>query len=106
MASKYGYKLTPLAGQDVDAALVYISETLCNGKAAIDLLDKIEGAIETICEFPYSTTDCRSFLVADENIRHILVGNYVLIYEINESENSINILRFCYTRMDLGKLKL
>ncbi len=106
MVSKYDYKLTPLAEQEVDAALVYISETLCNGKAAIDLLDKIEGVIETICEFPYSATDCKSFLVADENIRHIIVGNYALIYEINENEDSINILRFCYTRMDLGKLKL
>ena len=106
MASKYGYKFTPLAEQELDAALVYISEALCNGKAAIDLLDKIAYAIETICEFPYSATDCRLFLVADENIRHILVENYVLIYEIKENEKSINILRFCYTRMDLSKLKL
>ena len=106
MASKYSYKLTPLAEQEVDATLGYISEKLCNGKAAVDLLDKIEYAIDTICEFPYAATDCRLFLVADEKIRHILVDNYILIYEIDENEKNINILRFCYTRMDLSKLKL
>ena len=101
---KYSFRLTPLAEQDIDSVLAYITETLCNAKAAIDLLDKIEHAIETICEFPYSATDCKFFLVADENIRHVLVGNYVIIYEINEDEESIKILRFCYTRMDLSSL--
>ncbi len=104
MASKFSCKLTPLAEQDMDAALAYISETLCNGKAAIDLLDGIEHAIETICEFPYSAADCKMFLVTDEKIRHIPVGNYVMIYEIRESEKSICILRFRYVRTDPEKI--
>ncbi len=105
MAREYSCRLTPLAEQDIDSVLAYISETLCNGKAAIDLLDKIAHAIETICEFPYSAADCKLFLVTDENIRHIPVENYVLIYEIKEDEKSVNILRFRYTRMDLSKFK-
>ena len=104
MARKYNFHLTPLAEQDMETALAYITETLCNRKAAIDLLDKIEHAIETIREFPYSAADCKSFLVTNDTIRHILVDNYVLIYEINEDEKNINILRFRYTRMDLSKL--
>ena len=104
MAGKYSFQLTPLAEQDIDEVLVYITETLCNGQAAIDLLDKMQHAIDTICEFPYSSTDCKRFLVTDENIRHILVENYVMIYEIREDKKDIRILRFCYTRMDLGKL--
>ncbi len=103
MANKYGYKLTPLAEQDIDSALAYIAETLCNGKAALDLLNKIEHAIGTICEFPYSAADCRRFLVTDEQIRHVPVENYIMIYEIEEREKSVNILRFCYTRMDPAK---
>ena len=100
MTSKYSFRLTPLAEQDIDGVLAYISETLCNGKAAIDLLNEIERTIGTICEFPYSAADCRIFLVTDEHIRHVLIDNYVLIYEINEAEKSIDILRFRYTRMD------
>lgn len=104
MASKYNYQLTPLAEQDVDSALAYITETLCNGQAAGKLLEDIESAIATICEFPYSSADCKLFLVQNENIRHILVDNYVLVYEVKEAERQINLLRFRYTRMDLTKL--
>ena len=104
MASKYNYQLTPLAEQDIDSALAYITETLCNGQAAVKLLDDIENAIATICEFPYSSADCKLFLVQDENIRHVLVDNYVLVYEIKEEEKQLNLLRFRYTRMDLTKL--
>lgn len=104
MSSKYGYRLTPLAEQDLDSALAYITGTLCNGQAAVKLLDDIESAIETICEFPYSSADCKHFLVQDENIRHILVDNYVLVYEVKETEKQLNLLRFRYIRTDLTKL--
>lgn len=106
MSNKFVYKLTPLAEQDIDSALDYIANQLCNGQAAGDLLVKVENAIENICEFPYSSADCRYFLVNDENIRHVLVDNYVLIYEVKEQARQINILRFRYTRMDLTRLTL
>lgn len=32
------------------------------------------------------------------------VENYVLIYFIDEEAKSVDILRFCYTRMDLKAL--
>lgn len=72
----------------------------------MDLLDKIENAIGNICEFPYSSADCKYFLIEDEHIRHVLVDNYVLIYEVKDSERQINILRFRYTRMNLTHLPL
>lgn len=61
MPSKYNYKLTPLAEEDIDSALTYISEQRFNGKAADDLLTKIENTIDRICEFPYSFADCAYF---------------------------------------------
>ncbi len=98
--------MTPLAESDIDSALDYIANQLCNGQAASDLFVKIENAIENICTFPYSSADCTYFLVNDESIRHVLIDNYVMIYEIKEQEKQINILRFHYTRMDLTRLKL
>ena len=52
MSNKYTFRLTPLAEQDIDSALGYIAENLCNAKAAADLYIKIENAIDTICAFP------------------------------------------------------
>ncbi len=106
MASEYSYKLTPLAEQDIDSTLAYISQTLCNKKAALDLIDKIEHAISAVCEFPYSAADCKIFLITDENIRHVPIDNYVLIYEIANDEKCVRILRFRYAKTDLSKLTL
>ena len=103
MKSEYAYKLTPLAENDIDSALEYIAQTLCNTKAALDLMDKIERAIQNACVFPYSAADCHMFLINDDKTRHIPVDNYVLIYEVDERAKLIKILRFLYAAMDLTK---
>ena len=104
MSSKFSYFLTPLAEQDIDSALAYITDTLCNGQAAKKLFGEIESAIERVREFPYSANDCKIFLIQDVNIRHVIIDNYVLVYEVKQAECAINVLRFCYNRMDLTKL--
>ncbi len=40
MSNKFSYYLTPLAEQDFDSALDYITNQLCNGQAASDLFAK------------------------------------------------------------------
>ena len=94
MSNKYTYYLTPLAEQDIDSALDYITIQLCNGQAAIALLDKIESTIDTACAFPFSFDDCKCYLIDDKNIRHVPIENFVLIYEIKEEAKHINVLRF------------
>ena len=102
MSSKFSYYLTPLAEQDIDSALDYITNQLCNGQAAIALLDKVESTIDTVCTFPFSFDDCTCYLI-DGNIRHVPVDNFVMVYEVKEKQ--INILRFRYSRMDLRRLQ-
>lgn len=104
--SKFKYSITPIANQDIDNALNYISVELCNPKAAADLLSKIEYAIENIVEFPFSLPDCKIFLMTDESIRHIYVDNYCLIYEVKEDSKQLNILRFLYCKIDFTKLEV
>lgn len=106
MSNKYTFKMTPFAEFDVDSALTYLTDNLCNEKAAGDLYLKIEKAIETICEFPFASTDCKCFLVEDEKIRHVPIDNYCLVYEIKKEEKRIDILRFRFAKMDLTKLSL
>ncbi len=106
MSNKYTFKLTPLAEQDIDSALNYIAENLCNAKAASDLYIEIESTIDTICAFPRSSSDCLCFLIQDENIRHVPLDNYVLIYEIVDELKEIRILRFRYSKMNLKNVEL
>ena len=102
MQNKYSFSFTPLALQDLDDALSYISEQLSNPQAATELLDELEHTLASVCEFPYAFSDCSVYLISDQNIRHAMVKNYVLVFEINESEGSIIVLRFRYARTDMA----
>lgn len=106
MANKYNYNFTPLAEEDVDSILTYLSEKLLNGKAAVDLFAKIERTVENICEFPYSYADCSCFLITNESIRRAVIDNYVLVYEVIEETKQINFLRFRYAKMNLMKINI
>ena len=102
MQNKYSFSFTPLAFHDLDDALVYISEQLSNPQAATELLDEVEHTLASVCEFPYAFSDCSVYLISDQNIRHAIVKNYVLVFEINEDEGKIIVLRFRYARTDMA----
>lgn len=104
MQNNYSYKLTPLALQDIDETLAYITEKLLNGKAAINLLDELEHTLNSICSYPHAFPDCAVFMITDTMIRHAPVNNYLLIYEIDEEEKQVNILRFLYAKADIANM--
>ena len=106
MQSNFSYKLTPLALQDIDDTLAYISDKLVNAKAAADLLDALEHTLEQICAYPYAFPDCSLFLITDPSIRHAPVNNYLIVYEIDEEEQQINVLRFHFARTDMANTPL
>ena len=100
----YRYELTPLAISDIDEALDYISEKLLNPSAADKLYQGIQRELASICDSPYAFPDCSYYLIDDENIRHCVVGNYILIYEISQLDKVINVLRFLYGGRDISRM--
>lgn len=106
MQNKYQFKFTRLALLDIDEVMSYISFNLANPQAAKSLYNEIEKAITQICEFPYAYADCSHYMIENENIRHIKIGNYILIYEISKSSSTLHILRFCYSMMDITRLEM
>ena len=97
----YRYKLTPLVASDIDDALNYISYRLLNPGAAANLYHELQQEIASICASPHAFPDCSCYLIDDDTIRHSVVGNYVLIYEVSDKEKLIKILRFLYGGMDI-----
>ena len=57
-----------------------------------------------ICDSPYSSPNCSYYLIDDENIRHCVVGNYILIYEISQSKIVIKVLRVLYGGRDISHM--
>ena len=102
----YRYKFTPLALSDMDEALDYIAGSLSNPSAADTMYRNIASEIERICDRPYSFPDCSYYLIDDENIRHTVIGSYVLIFEVSKPENLIKFLRFLYGGRNIANMNL
>ena len=102
----YSYKLTPLAETDIDDALGYISGTLSNPSAAGNLYQALVREIGEICDNPYGFPDCSYYLIDDATIRHSVIGNYVLVFEVDEDSQIIKVLRFLYGGMDISHTSL
>ncbi len=106
MQSNFQYRFTALALSDMDEILSYLSVNFGNPVLASNLLEKTEKTIGRICAAPYMYPDCSVFLVDDPNVRHALVGNYALIYEIDSETSTVRFLRFLYAKMDFSNLEL
>ena len=102
----YKYKLTPLALTDIDEAMGYISERLSNPAAAKRLYKTLLEELEGVCENPYAYPSCACYLIDDDSIRHTLVGNYALIFEVRREGRQINVLRFLYGGRDIANMEL
>ena len=94
----YSYELTDLVIKDIDDTLNYISNKLCNKKAAIDMMNNIEACINNICAFPLSYPNCNYYLIKDDSIRHAVIKNYILVFKIYD--NKIIFLRFKYSKQN------
>ena len=58
----------------------------------------IEKSIYNICMFPLAYPDCKYYYIKDENIRHAIINNYILLFKIYETK--IVFLRFKYSKQN------
>lgn len=102
----YRYKFTPLAASDLDETINYISGKLMNPRAANRLFRSVLKELDSVCDSPFAYPDCSYYLIDDKMIRHAIIGNYVLIFEVAEPEKLIKILRFLYGGMDISNMPI
>ncbi|MHB8739985.1 MAG: type II toxin-antitoxin system RelE/ParE family toxin [Coriobacteriia bacterium] len=95
--------LTSAAADDLDEAFAYVTER--NRRAALDLLARIETAVQTLGEFP----DMGAPLSPEEHelvqpgIRFVVVEPYAIFYRA--SAETVIVLRILHLRRDvLGEL--
>lgn len=94
----YEYQITESAQKDIDDVVNYIVNKLSNIKAATDLLNDIEKSIKNAIEFPFSYSNCSYYYIFDDNVRHIIIGNYILIYKIDKTK--LYFTRFRYSKQN------
>lgn len=99
---KYKLIFSPAFTRDLDNTFAYISQTLIAPQAAKKLMKEIDASIMNLKEFPEMHPLCQEPL--DElGYRKIIIKNYVLIYFVDKSEKTVNLLRCFYGKSDYMK---
>jgi plasmid stabilization system protein ParE len=106
MSGKYNYRITELCQSDIDDALSYMSVQLHNPDAAESMYFKIEKEIDYITRYPYTRADCQYYYISDTRYRHSIIGNYVLVYYVDDENMELRILRFLYGKMDFSDIEM
>jgi len=85
---------------DIISALNYIRNILEAPKAAENHYEELKKKYEQLKENPYIRPLVQDKYLATKGVRFIKVKNYILIYRINEENNTVFLFRFIYCRRD------
>lgn len=96
----YTVTLTRAALADIQAAALYISDTLMNRRAANKLLDDIDRQLGILAEMPYINPLVKDDILAANGFRIQMVDNYMAFYIVHENEKTVSVIRFQHSRRD------
>jgi plasmid stabilization system protein ParE len=99
----YSQHITELAEQDLDGIVNYMAVELANPIAASAFLDKIEDCYTHIKTKPRIYAECEDSYLRSKGYRKALIGNYLLIFRIEERAKRVHILRFFYGAQDYAR---
>lgn len=100
----YKLEFLPIAKNDVDNIIYYISNHLKNITAARKLRDLFADSIDKILEFPYGTPTYQQVNFLRNEYRSFKVKNFLMFYTINEQDRIITIVRVLYQKMDISQI--
>ena len=105
MASeRYSYVLTEIAETDVEEILDYIAYELSNPQAASDFADALDEKLEEICLTPKAGRPVHNPYLKRDDVRRVLVKNYIAYYLIDRKAEKIVVLRIVYNGRDQDNL--
>ena len=101
MASElYSYVLTEIAEADIDEAFDYIANELSNPEAASSFAEELLETLENICKTPKAGRPVHNPYLKRDDIRRVLVKNYIAYYLIDSDASRIVVLRVVYSKRD------
>ena len=96
-AVKYNVKLYEHAVRDLDTIYDYIANTLLESGAAANTIEKIETAILSLDTMPQRCPVRKTGVYADKGYRQFFVGNYTIIFRIDEEQKLVFIITVRYS---------
>jgi len=87
---------------DLADIISYISDKLCNPRAAERFFIAVTEKTELIGENPYMYPFHHDKKLRAEGYRFAVVGNYLLFYVIDDGNSIVNIIRIVYGKRNLS----
>ena len=93
---KYSVKLMSRALRDLDGIYDYISHTLLEPGTALNLVDRIEGAILSLETMPFRCPKRKQGAYAQSGIPTAFVENYTAVFRIDEAKKTVIVVTIRY----------
>ena len=101
----YNVRIMEKAEEDLSEIITYISNTLCNPKAADSLLEEFLEATINIENNPYMYLLSNDLVLQAEGYHRFLFKKiYIALYLINDIKKVVSILRIFYAKRDYDNL--
>lgn len=97
----YEVYISKVAKNDIVNIYNYIKINLMSPDAAINKVRKIESSIEDLNFMPERYERVGLEGLEYENIRRLMVNNYIVIYKVIKEEYRVEVLRVFYSKRDL-----
>ena len=85
---------------EMDRIYNYIGNNLYSTKSEKKIMQKVEESIENLKYMPKSYGVIKRYPEIKLEYRRILINNYIIIYTVNERENTVYIVHMYYGRSD------
>lgn len=94
---KYSVRLISCALRDLDGIYSYIAKTLLEPNTALKLVEQIEREICSLESMPYRWPKRMRGIYANRGYRQLLVGNYTVIYRVDEAAKQVIVVTVRYS---------
>ena len=99
MKNKYNLIILPIAKNDMENIIFYVSKIIKNNSSAIKISKSFEKGLNIILKFPYGNPIYNINQKNKKEYRCLKIKNYLMFYFINN--NNIIIARVLYSKMNI-----
>lgn len=90
--------ITESAQADLNEMITHRAIKLKSPQSALKLVSQIEKAIFSLEKMPERGRYLQEEQLASQDIRRLLVENYIIFYKIDDKRDRVNIIRILYAR--------
>lgn len=95
-------KLSEAAIADLQQVKDYITNELCNEKAAVNTVTRITKRLRILADYPQSGAPLSSIAGIETDYRFLVCGNYTAFYRFEEQ--TVEVSRILYGRRDFMRI--